>query len=96
MFLMFQEKLSAKATAKVMALVAANPNVEFIEENKMMQALATPNDTQYSNQWHYFESTGGLNLPSAWDKVTGSGVTVAVRYWCHTLTLILTFFRVMT
>lgn len=72
------EKLSAKETAKVMALVAQNPNVEFVEENKMMQALAVPNDTQYSNQWHYFEATGGLNVQNAWDKVTGAGVTVAV------------------
>lgn len=72
------ERLSAKQVSKVMALVSKNSNVEFIEENKLMQPLATPNDSQYSNQWHYFEATGGLNVPSAWDKVTGSGVTVAV------------------
>ncbi|MFB7942310.1 S8 family serine peptidase, partial [Streptomyces sp. NPDC056049] len=29
-------------------------------------------------QWDLFEATGGMNVPSAWDKTTGSGVTVAV------------------
>src|SRR6185295_13224345 len=29
-------------------------------------------------QWHYYEAAGGLNLPPAWDKSTGSGVVVAV------------------
>jgi serine protease len=44
----------------------------------MLQPFAVPNDPQYGNQWHYYEATGGLNLPQAWDKVTGAGVTVAV------------------
>ncbi|HET7795418.1 MAG TPA: S8 family peptidase, partial [Rhizobacter sp.] len=44
----------------------------------ILHALATPNDTQYGQQWHYYEATGGLNLPPAWDLSTGSGVVVAV------------------
>ena len=59
-------------------IMASDPTVEYAEPDRILQALATPNDTQYGQQWHYYEATGGLNLPPAWDKSTGSGVTVAV------------------
>lgn len=38
----------------------------------------TPNDTQYNQQWHYFENNAGLIAPYAWDYTIGSGVRVAV------------------
>ena len=59
-------------------IMAGDPNVEYAEPDRILQPLFTPNDTQYGQQWHYFEATGGLNLPPAWDKTTGSGVVVAV------------------
>jgi serine protease len=59
-------------------IMAADPAVEYAEPDRILHALFTPNDTQYGQQWHYFEATGGLNLPAAWDKSTGSGVVVAV------------------
>jgi len=59
-------------------IMASDPSVEYAEPDRILEPLATPNDTQYGQQWHYFETTGGLNLPAAWDKSTGSGVTVAV------------------
>lgn len=38
----------------------------------------SPNDPQYGNQWHYYE-TWGINAPAAWDITTGSAdVVVAV------------------
>jgi hypothetical protein len=43
-----------------------------------MHALFTPNDTSYNLQWHYYEATGGLNAPPAWDKSTGTGIVAAV------------------
>jgi serine protease len=43
-----------------------------------MTHMATANDPRYTDQWHYFDATGGLRLPAAWDASTGSGVTVAV------------------
>src|SRR3546814_7421360 len=59
--------------------IAANPNVEYIQLDALKHALFTPNDTQYaSGQWDFFEATGGMRLPTAWDKSTGSGVVVAV------------------
>ncbi|WP_444920508.1 S8 family peptidase [Microbulbifer sp. CnH-101-G] len=55
-----------------------DPDVEYAEPDLMMRAMAVPNDSSYLNQWHYFESTGGLNLPSAWDVTQGEGAVVAV------------------
>ena len=52
--------------------------VESVEEDRMLQIAATPNDTQYTSQWHYYESTGGLRANTAWDNATGAGVVVAV------------------
>lgn len=53
-------------------------DVEYAEPDRILHALATPNDTQYGQQWHYYEARGGINAPPAWDLSTGSGVVVAV------------------
>ena len=58
--------------------ILGNPNVEYAEIDALLQPMATPSDPRYNEQWHYFESTGGLNLPSAWDTTTGAGAVVAV------------------
>lgn len=60
------------------AVADAEADIEYVEPDRRMHALLTPNDTSYNLQWHYYEATGGLNAPSAWDKSTGSGVRVAV------------------
>jgi serine protease len=60
------------------AVAAADADVEFVEPDRRMHALMTPNDSSYNLQWHYYETTGGLNAPSAWDKSTGTGIAVAV------------------
>ncbi len=57
----------------------ARVDVEFAEVDAWIVPYATPNDTAYNTQWHYYEAAGGMNLPTAWDTTTGSsGVTVAV------------------
>ncbi|PAJ73430.1 peptidase S8 [Pseudoalteromonas sp. NBT06-2] len=71
-------KMTASETQSYMHEMIESGQVEFIEIDQMLKPFATPNDPQYSSQWHYFESNGGLNLPTAWDSATGSGVTVAV------------------
>ncbi len=71
-------KLSKKETEAMMALLAQDDDVELVEEDLLLQPTATPNDTQYSNQWHYYETNGGLRAPAAWDNATGQGVVVAV------------------
>jgi serine protease len=58
--------------------MADDANVLYAEPDHKVRAFATATDPLYTSQWHYFEATGGLNLPSAWDVSTGSGVVVAV------------------
>jgi serine protease len=58
--------------------LASDPTIEFAEPDRLMYPLFTPNDARYNEQWHYFEPTGGLNLPDAWDSHNGQGVVVAV------------------
>lgn len=62
----------------VMQSIEADSNVEYVEEDRILQYMATPSDPQYNNQWHYYETSGGLNLPTAWDSSTGENVVVAV------------------
>ena len=57
----------------------ADASVEYAEPDVIVHRMLTPNDTQYLNQWHYYEATGGANLPGAWDITTGSSsIVVAV------------------
>jgi serine protease len=58
--------------AALIADLSAHSAVEYVEEDAVLQALFTPNDPLYNQQWHYFEATGGLNLPTAWDLTTGT------------------------
>ena len=67
-----------EATQLARDIAASDPNVEFAEPDRMMRALFVPNDTRYNEQWQYFEAAGGLNLPAAWEKSTGTGVVVGV------------------
>lgn len=55
-----------------------DPTVEYAEPDRLMRALYTPNDPRYGEQWSYYETTAGIRLPAAWDKSTGTGITVAV------------------
>lgn len=65
--------------AAVMAQFRADPDVAYVEPDSRAYALAvTPNDTEYAKQWDLFEPIAGMNVPAAWDKSTGTGVTVAV------------------
>ncbi len=58
--------------------LARLPDVAYAEPDRRMFPALTPNDPQYTNQWHYFEPYG-INLPPAWDITTGSGgVRIAV------------------
>ncbi|GGV13930.1 extracellular protease [Streptomyces litmocidini] len=75
--------LGGKATeqdvAEVMNAFRADPSVASVEPDIRAYAMAVaPNDTDYAKQWDLFEPTGGMNVPAAWDRATGSGVTVAV------------------
>ncbi|WP_319004914.1 S8 family peptidase [Microbulbifer aggregans] len=73
------EKRTSKAELDaIISRLQQDPQVEYAEPDRLMQPMATPNDPYYNQQWHYFESTGGLNLPTAWDVTQGEGVVVGV------------------
>ncbi|PWF44376.1 S8 family peptidase [Massilia glaciei] len=73
------KKMSVADVAALAAeLKAGDASVEYAEPDRMMQKQFTPNDPRYAEQWHYFETAGGLRLPAAWDAATGTGVKVAV------------------
>ena len=59
-------------------MMARDPSIEYAEPDRIMTHMATPTDPRYTDQWHYYETAGGLRLPTAWDKSTGNGVVVAV------------------
>lgn len=71
-------ELSSSDMKQLVADLAADPDVEYAEPDALLQPVLTPTDPNYSAQWHYYETTGGLRLPTAWDSATGTGVIVAV------------------
>jgi serine protease len=72
-------KLDRVEAEALMQQIAADPSVEYVEVDRIMQPVFTPNDTYYANyQWHYFETTGGIRADQAWDVTNGSGQYVAV------------------
>ena len=52
--------------------------IEYAEPDRILTHSATPTDPRYTDQWHYYDTVGGLRLPAAWDISTGAGVVVAV------------------
>jgi serine protease len=68
----------SEAEALARDIAASDPDVEYAEPDRILHKTLSPNDTRYNEQWHYFESTAGINAPAAWDKATGSGVVVGV------------------
>ena len=64
---------------RVMRQIAADPNVEYVEVDRIMQPLMTPNDTHYATYlWGMQSGAGGIKADQAWDATNGSGVVVAV------------------
>lgn len=68
----------AESAREVMLAFAKNPDVEYVEPDRIMRATLTPNDSQYGNQWDLTDPVGGANVPAAWDISTGVGINVAV------------------
>lgn len=70
--------LDRSELAATLSELRADPRVLYAEEDRVMHALAVPNDSRYSEQWYLYEATAGIRAPTAWDISTGSGVTIAV------------------
>jgi serine protease len=68
----------AEAARQVMVAFARNSAVAYVEPDRRMHALLTPNDTNFSSQWDLTDTVGGIRMPAAWDISNASGVRVAV------------------
>ena len=63
----------------LMRQIAADPNVVYVEVDRIMKPLATPNDTHYGTYlWGMQSGTGGIRADQAWNTTNGSAVVVAV------------------
>jgi len=68
-------KVPPQALDAVMQALSNNPAIDYVERNPLVPPSAfTPNDPQFSSQWHLSK----IQAPTAWDTVTGNGITVAV------------------
>ncbi|HEX5693626.1 MAG TPA: S8 family serine peptidase, partial [Arenimonas sp.] len=72
------QKLSAADAEALMRQIAANPNVEFVQVDRLLQHTLSPNDSSYSQQWGYFDADAGIRANQAWDVANGDGIIVAV------------------
>lgn len=71
-------RLSREEAAVAMAQLAALPGVEYVEPDLILRAGLTPNDTNYGQQWGFFDADAGIRASEAWTVANGSGVIVAV------------------
>ncbi len=77
--LMLDRKMAlADVAAVATELMARDATVEYAEPDRIMHKLFTPNDSRYAEQWDFYEATGGMRVPAAWDKSTGAGINVGV------------------
>lgn len=76
--LSLETRMSVSEAQELAKKLVDDPRVIYAEPDYRMHPQHVPNDTQYGNQWHYFEATGGIRLPLAWNMSTGGGVNVAV------------------
>ena len=72
------ERLPDDEVKNIVARLAALPEIEYVEPDRIYRPAFIPNDPQYVNQWHYFD-TNGINAPGAWDLTKGSNnIVIAV------------------
>ena len=71
--------LDRVSAERLMRQIAADPNVEYVEVDRLMKPLMTPNDTHYGTYlWGLQSGTPGIRADQAWDSTNGNGVVVAV------------------
>lgn len=77
--LMLPKKIPLKQVKEMTIKLMALPEVEYAEPDKILFPMRVSNDPQYVNQWNYYNSLGGINLPTAWDTTIGlSTIKVAI------------------
>lgn len=80
--LQFEKGTQRGEVQKVIRDFERDPNVEYAEEDIVMQAFFEPGDPgsqedqRYSEQWSLFDPVGGIEMPMAWDRTTGDSSQV--------------------
>jgi serine protease len=73
------QRLPRAEVERIAEAIAADPDVAYAEPDYRAFIALVPNDPSYASQWHYHEAAGGVNLPAAWNRTTGSAsIRVAV------------------
>lgn len=74
--------VNSSDASTIASRIAALPEVEYAHPDFIAKPTFIPNDTLFSQQWHYFTptvGTYGINLPLAWDVTKGnSSIVIAV------------------
>jgi len=65
---------SSKSLHEAVTSLSDDPYIESVEPNYYRHAFFVPNDPGYPYQWHF----PMIQMPDAWEKSNGAGVTVAV------------------
>lgn len=73
-----ERKLGRAAAKRLMIELLNDPNVRAVDIDARVKPAFVPNDPLYTQQWHYGNGAGGINLEPAWDLSQGDGVVVAV------------------
>lgn len=77
--------VNADEARSIAERLQGSPEVEYASPDYQRRIATTPNDLLYTSQWHLLAptgsyggdtTTGGINMPFAWDIVTGSTSTV--------------------
>ena len=71
-------KLDRREAATLIRQLAADPDVEYVEPDRILKPVLTPNDTYFSNLWGMTDADAGIRADQAWDTGNGGGVVVAV------------------
>ncbi|MFZ5655707.1 MAG: S8 family peptidase [Pseudomonadota bacterium] len=71
-------KMDRVEAESFMRQLAADPNVEYVEVDRLLKPLLTPNDPRYAEQWGYSDADAGIRANTAWDVATGTNAIVAV------------------
>jgi len=70
-------RLDRVEAESLMRSLATDPNVEYVEVDRLNHAYAVPNDPRYGEQWGLSGTYGG-RANGAWDITTGTGTVVAI------------------
>jgi serine protease len=65
-------RVSREEAEAIADALSQDTSVAWAQPDYLDQIALAPNDPSYASQWHYFEAVGGVNLPAAWNRTTGS------------------------